>query len=119
MKDNILIAKFMGWNWSKEGNGKTYLMNPRLQPEEIIYSTRPEQLVFHKSWDRLMPVIEKIEKLGVTTQICYAAGSKTYCTWILGLYNDYDSTNVFPSKIESVYSAVVEFIKWYNKQNKK
>ena len=115
MKDNILIAKFMGW-YHDEKHDLWY--SPEMMKQTSMREATLD-MYFHKSWDWLMPVVEKIEKLGVTTQIWYAAGSKTYNTWILGLSYVYDSTDTFPSKIESVYSAVVKFIKWYNKQSKK
>lgn len=71
-----------------------------------------DQLDYDNRWDRLMPVIEKIENIeGVTTifkntrfQIKYE--KKTFsCHTIV--------------KINSAYRVVVEFITWYNSQNPK
>lgn len=84
---------------------------------------KAEYLEYDTSWDWLMPVVEKIEKLGVSTDIHYYAGttknaSGFYGTELLGYSTDlsiYDSTNQYDTKLESVYKAVVKFIKWYNK----
>lgn len=106
IENNKIIAEFMGlyycekyqfegWYKNHEGNERVY---------EFKYDT---------DWNWLMEVVEKIESLG----------------------NDFDinkreqSTNVFvrgvkyskiisdKSKIQAVYNACVEFIKWYNEQN--
>ena len=84
-----------------------------------------EDVKFHKSWNWLMPVVEKIELLGASTDIHYFAGTKKNSTgWfgtsILGYsvgLSNYDHTNQYKSKIESVYNAVIHFIKWYNEKN--
>jgi len=114
MKDNILIAKFMGWTWSKEGNGKTYLMNPRLKPEEIIYSTRPEQLLFHKSWDWLMPVVEKIWSIIGNRESIFYFQFYNFSELISASHDNIGKDHKY-----DCWLAVVKFIKWYNKQKKK
>ena len=91
MEENKLIAEFMGliessidkkyWTEkTKEGIGKGELV----------------ELKFHKSWDWLMPVVEKIEQVheGVPQELIK-----------LSLF----------STIDEVYNAIIEFIKWYNK----
>ena len=54
------------------------------------------ELKYHKSWDWLMPVVEKIEQVheGVPQELIK-----------LSLF----------STIDEVYNAIIEFIKWYNK----
>jgi len=63
-------------------------------------------LKYHTSWDELMPVVEKIESFGYSCEIelfsCYVIDSETLSTIIECHYN---------SKIESVYKAVIKFIK--------
>lgn len=91
MEENKLIAEFMGliessidkkyWTEkTKEGIGKGELV----------------ELKYHKSWDWLMPVVEKIEQVheGVPQELIK-----------LSLF----------STIDEVYNAIIEFIKWYNK----
>ena len=54
------------------------------------------KLKYHLSWDWLMPVVEKIEQVheGVPQELIK-----------LSLF----------STIDEVYNAIIEFIKWYNK----
>ena len=65
------------------------------------------ELKYHKSWDWLMPVIEKIQdvqgsRVGIMgTTVYFEKGDKW---WESG------------SKIESAYNFAVEYIEWYNKQ---
>lgn len=78
-------------------------------------------------FNRLMPVVEKIESLGYATKFRYEAFTS-------GPENAYHDIEIFSlnenngykrvaccmdriPKIKAVYKAVVEFIKWYN-QNK-
>ena len=88
-------------------------------------------LKYHKSWDWLMPVVDKIESLKIDGKIVipYITIQGFFCgvnkwgvykndelvepikTWITG--GDF----IEPiSKIDGVFHTVVEFIKWYNKQ---
>ena len=81
----------------------------------------PLQMKFHKDWNWLISVVEKIESLEFIdregrfniSSVCF---DENYTTFII------DGTKGIiqvegETKIEAVYNAVVEFIKWYN-QNK-
>lgn len=69
---------------------------------------------YHTSWNELMSVVEKIESLNFSVYI------KTRGTTI----QDEDEKLVSFSfkneklKIEHCYKAVIEFIKWYNNENR-
>jgi hypothetical protein len=79
-----------------------------------LYSWRPgvydplriEHLRYHDSWNWLIPVIEKIVNLGLTSDIKNCAG-QAYKV----------SHEPIGNEIPIHYKNVVEFIKWYN-QNK-
>ena len=77
-------------------------------------------LKYHTSWDWLMPVVEKIESLGYNTlisnfQIQISTNNKENIQKnIVNLFCNKQSP-----KIENLYEAVITFIKWYNKQDKK
>lgn len=96
--NNKLIAEFMD-SITLDGNGNS---------KEDINSFK-----YHKSWDWLMPVVDKIENLGNCQidisfewcRICYKGG----------LF-EIDTRNHIKAntKIEAVYFACIEFIKWYN-----
>jgi hypothetical protein len=68
----------------------------------------PERLIYHSSWDWLMPVVEKIEAMRGTHLLMKPFG----CEILMfgkSLINEVGNT-----KIEAAWLAVVEFIKWYN-----
>jgi hypothetical protein len=89
MKNNELIAEFMG----------------ELMP---VYWQFPSDFKYDTSWDELMPVVEKIEYVGFHVLI-----EQNYCR--IGEELDIRVWTV-NQKIEAVYNAVVQFIKWYNSQ---
>jgi hypothetical protein len=81
--------------------------NSKNENDENVF--HPDDMKFHTDWNWLMPVIRKIEELGndvlITTnyiQISFDEGEQFIVI---------DDLNI---KIDSVYNAVVEFIKWYN-----
>ena len=97
MNDNKLIAEFMGYEVK---HGKCY--SPKYNDGTIA----PMQ--FDRSWDWLMPVVEKIESLGY---------------WVnrndgdITISNKSDMVVITPMSsggIDMMYKAVVEFIKEYN-----
>ena len=72
-----------------------------------------EHLEFHKDWGMIMLVVEEIENLHYDVRI-----ELDYCTINNG--EDYTETTDFGGgKLLTVYTAVVEFIKWYNNQTNK
>ena len=89
MKDNKLIAEFMGVNPTILGDEITYEMYGVIDCIEDGVDEQhfflEEQLLFHTSWDWLMPVVEKI-----------------------------GDENLLSIDIDRVYDRVVEFIKECN-----
>ena len=83
--NNKRIAIFMGLNPCDD----------RDEYHSTLYTNVTDDLIYHKSWDSLMPVVEEIEMRdqGVPQQLLY-----------LSLF----------STIEEVHKAVVEFIELYN-----
>ena len=92
MKDNKLIAEFMGWDIESLSTIPSNLhpSNLELDNDEVL------EYKYHTLWDWLMPVVEKIEQVneGVPQQMLHV--------------------NLYSEKRE-VYQAVIEFIKEYNK----
>ena len=77
-----------------------------------FYSLKSEN--YHDNWNDLMFIVEKIESLNFAFDIMGKACSINNDTeMIVDLCG-----NDFKSKIESVYTACVEFIQWYNLNNK-
>lgn len=129
LNGNKLIAEFMGYTWSKEGDGKTYLK--KFIEQKDIYSTKPDQLQYNSSWNWLMPVVEKIEHLYEQQKVypifeisvirCRLAllHPLKYKVWTVGIapVNTFDDI-VASSKIEALWMVIIEFIKYYNENEK-
>lgn len=88
-KGNILIAKFMAKSES----------DLAVLEHDLKKAGTVESISYHKYWDWLMPVVEKI---GQTED---------------NMYTDPMSEVSLYSSIISVFRAVVEFIEWFNNQN--
>lgn len=71
---------------------------------------------FHTSWNWLMPVVRKIEYMeegvanGNFLLECIGNSAKFILDDGTRLFKD----NMYDTKLEAIYQAVVEFIKWYN-----
>ena len=112
--DNELIAEFM--------NDQKWFFNDakRIAGDELVY------LKYHKSWDWLMPVVEKIAKLNYGVSI--TTWPKEWDAPIVGvqvmIHDNGDDGPVIErhsepeQMITSIYKVVVEFIKWYNENGK-
>ena len=118
---SALIAQFM--NCTTVDKNWPYRVNDNLW--------KLEGLKYDKSWDWLMPVIEKIEKLEVkgyeedkefiqqfTVEISneQCVIHRDFAPQYWGTETDflelYDCNNM--SKIESTFTAIVKFIEWFN-----
>jgi hypothetical protein len=73
---------------------------------------------YHRDWNRLMPVVEKIEALQIVGAVVI---SRDHC-WI---QNDHEPIGEIieadlccKSKIDAVWKSVVAFIQWYNNNSK-
>jgi len=106
---NKLIAEF---EYGKRYNDSKDIEDCYVEePTTSMITFYLEDAMYHKSWDWLMPVIEKIESLGYDVNIySWGKGISKSCS-IQGISIDVNNTN----KLQAVYEAVVEFIKWYNK----
>ena len=143
-ENNKIIAEFMGVKQDLEsGNymlphysGK-YVVNPLTQGRNYDewadrytdenyntgYLLPLEYLQYNTSFDWLMEVVEKIENL---------TDKNNFVLYDINIYPDgvivldqeeHEKVSItrgdgFTSKIEMVYNACVEFIKWYNEQKK-
>lgn len=77
-------------------------------------------LKYNLSWDWLIPVVEKIEGFIFENDEYYnfqiLGGC---CVYIISSHgNELITSDNGRSKLECVYNAVIEFILWYNQQNK-
>ena len=93
MEDNKLIAEFMGVVFHDDEN--------QFYNADGLYIGL--ELEYHKSWDWLMPVVSKITRDEIL---------------IGNEYRESIMDTVPYGLIEDTYKAVVEFIKYYNNENK-
>jgi len=110
-ESNKIISEFMGFTEYNHGSYKTFSKDNK----DHFYDS---QLQYDRLWERLMPVIDKIESLGYSTEL-YSSQRDGYF-FTIGKYGSttalHDSQS--ESRIECVYNAVVEFITEYNKTKK-
>jgi len=112
MKDDKLIAEFIGVVPDNKGWYDGYELYKAGFPFAYgAMGNGTNELKLQKSWDWLMPVVEKI-----INKTSLAFHPKQY----LEHAEDKAKEQIFEAMstidIDNVYKAVVEFIKWYNKQ---
>ena len=127
IEDTKTIAKFMGYT--------IYPNDCFIKPASMTHILEREIPKYHTSWDWLMPVVEKIEKLKhdgfgykviIDDNYCCIwqikgrvggtikwESSKPY-TKDLGNGRSESGTLRPETKIEAVFITVVKFLKWYN-----
>lgn len=106
LEGNKLIAEFLGYDTSKHWwyNLKGGL--PAIKAENIKY---------HSSWNELMPIVEKIaKKYNVRITWMPSAINVTYIERD-DVFDDEIASMGGMSAIENTWYAVVNFIKWANK----
>ena len=104
--NNKIIAEFMGAKLTKD----LKIMYPVYEGD----SSYVKNLKYHSDWNWLMEVVEKIESIGFTfeTKKNWARITRKGENIILRWEED-------KTKIEAVYNACIEFIKWYNENSAK
>lgn len=103
MKDNQLIAEFMGVKPDKNWHSGTWYIGQELKDAGLpfspgIHGNGTHEPPFESSWDWLMPVIQRILDLGIV---------------IDDMELFYVIRDGIPN-INDTHKLVVEFIKWYN-----
>ena len=120
IEGNKLIAEFMGAHY--DSTMTDYWFNI---PKECLrnwsspFAPKTTDLQFHSSYDWIMPVVEKIEQLLFPNDVFYNIHILGGCCVCI-ISSDMDELGQYsePTKILTVFKAIVEYIKWYNVQNK-
>ena len=114
-ENNKLIAEFMGWEVGlHSGREVEHCVQGQLETYKKVVggSLSFQNMKYHKSWDWLMPVIEKIKY-----ELYYNDDSPIF-------EEDFEEVSVCSSliqqtilecEVDDLYKLVVQFIKWYNK----
>lgn len=106
IEGNKLIADFM--NYPKEGEGSAYYY-------AMKHCYENNNMKYHTSWDWLMPVVEKIHaETDVWVTIMYNCCKMHWMT--IGVHEPIMIDEV--PTVEAVYTAILQFITWYNQQPK-
>ena len=126
---NRMIAEFMGFKPENEvvnfaqPDGYTraksviaYQIEPK-RTDGFTNLTHDFMLKYHKSWDWLMPVVEKIERLGFTIEKNFQPVDNDWqCLVVKG--NDILFQEFNEQSIQAMHYVVSEFIEMYNNKNK-
>jgi len=110
---NKLIAEFMGVKFKDD---EQYIKELREMRSEGIYFEQgymSSELNYHSSWDWLMPVVEKIERLGFTFEKNYQRIDGDWQSLIVK-GNDILFQEFNVDSLLSTHYVVLEFIQWYN-----
>ena len=78
VESNKMIAKFMGAKFATHAlKGTCWLPTYGVCNVDTIELGKGKILEYHKSWDWLIPVVEKIEKQGCIIQISFSGDRKS------------------------------------------
>lgn len=126
LEGNILIGEFLGMIWINDDvvsypNGYWLCTNE----EDTDIPLEVKDWEFHFDWCWLMPVVERISKLGDYDIRIHLYGTEleTFSDIIDDTNGDNLEVTCIHNNfntpiIETIYQSVVEFIKYYNTQNK-
>lgn len=110
LEGNKLIAEF----FTKEKFfNHSIVLNGFDEETDLFFDN---QLKFNSSWDWIMPVVMEIEELGyeinikgIKCSVNCVLDENPIISYVLGEKS---------KKIELLFTVIVEFIKWYNENNK-
>lgn len=133
IENNLLLAEFMGW---KVVTGlelglpyKTYFygLDPQTKQTRVGLNNRDITSVwqqisnnakYHKSWNDLMPVVEKISKDERVdcVSLVISSGCDVHFKEVFNGADCWVPMGSNDSPIGAAYKMCIKFIKWYNKQ---
>ena len=102
IENNILIVEFMGGGYTDKI--KPFYDSRYVETEYGVENIK--DVKYHKDWNWLMPVVEKIETLGY----CFTIGTKY--AWIRKskINSDIFIRKESDTKFSAIYQAIIEFI---------
>jgi hypothetical protein len=121
LESNKLLAEFMGvfdkilstqniHSWSDA----PFYYTTENSKEKVIENIS-NYVKYDTDWNWLMQVVEKIENYNEFANVLFAPQG---CAIDVYIENGFAFSNDCNTKIEAVYNACVEFVKWFNNQNK-
>ena len=106
MKDNKLVGEFMGLHFHGANENSTIIDGCEMSLDGLVYDT---------DWNWLMSVVDKIESMGWRFLIVEDEVD-IESHWDNPIDKSFGTYCESGIKIKSTYRAVLEFIKWHNKQ---
>lgn len=134
VENNKLLAEFLEFEKVKFLNGcYTFIIpdylshgeykNLTLEDNKEVVAWDVENLIFHKDWNWLMKVVEKIHSMQSYGVLINPNGTyiqdeddKVICMTFKN--EEVNGEIISSSNIEATFNCCVEFVKWYNEQNK-
>ena len=112
-------------NWEKKAHAESYLKSKGLDKKGYKTFASSDQYDYHSSWNSLMSVIDKIRTIQLPSPSMIPVGvtiDNYGCRITDGCWNASEivskTKSENPNVKELTWKAVVEFIKWYNKNKK-
>lgn len=125
---NVVIGVFMGGFWKEFKVGNFRQKRFYYKDRAFAWVKSPEGLNYHKDWNELMPVVEKIESIydsfhgyfgvHISSNSCCIQGTKLDTRPGKEHYAYFNEV-VHESKIKATHYAVYQFITWYNEYQQK
>ena len=127
IENNKILAQFEKEQYSFLGwvlPDRARMVEVKINIWEESEIFKDSELLYHSSWDWLMPVAKKIDTIVFGLMVGGKLENKSPDETLLKITGK-DSNIIFhqgrlfvSSDIEEAYNACVEFIKWYNEQSK-
>jgi UDP-glucose 4-epimerase len=114
MKENKLIAEFMGLLHVDDDK---YMNNLREMKSNGIFFEQgymTSELMYDTDWNWLMDVVDKIEGLNFSVEMNRQEEGDYQC---LIVKKEIIVQTFSSNKMQSIYQAVVNFIKWYEQNS--
>jgi len=123
-ESNILIAEFMGYTYAEQEDlvfkpGEVTKKDGKIRKANGDF-THCNLLRYHESWDKLMAVVEKIDRTEMSNGDYFQTSIGKHKTSIFRkdkLSVPYLNEEIYSGsddRLENTYKAVVELIKYYN-----
>lgn len=113
-EDNKLIADFMGLRHVDDDKYMKNLREMRVNGIFFEQGYMTSELRYYSDWNWLMTVVDKIESLNFSVEMNRQEEGDYQC---LIVKKEIIVQTFSSNKMESVYQAVVKFIKWYEQNN--
>lgn len=121
LNGNKLIAEFMGYHPTEKETGEPTYKHSEMDKGTVIWLG---QFDYHKNWNSIMKVIDKIEDVATIGQRVYFGIDPfkitAYCSGVLekelSVFSYEDSGTHFngdDKKIKALWKAVVKTLDWY------